>query len=61
MRHLHVGPCALDLRFWLEDGEHARWEVLSVTAQHEHEVPAEHMVRVVEESLPLYPPLLLIP
>src|SRR5690348_2276648 len=48
VRHLHVGQCALDLRFWME-GERSRWEVLGITEH--HDVPPERIVQVVEEPL----------
>jgi glycogen debranching enzyme len=46
LRHLHVGPCSIDLRFWRE-GNNTHWEVRNVTAG--EDVPQEDLIQVVSE------------
>jgi hypothetical protein len=48
LRHLRVGPCSVDVRFWRE-GDHSRWEVSQITA--DPALPKEEMIQVMDEPL----------
>ena len=46
LHHLCVGPCLIDLRFW-QEVDTSRWEVLSVTT--DHDIPREDMIQVMDD------------
>jgi glycogen debranching enzyme len=48
LRHLRVGPCSVDVRFWRE-GDHSRWEVSQITA--DPTLPKQEMIQVMDEPL----------
>jgi glycogen debranching enzyme len=48
LRHLQVGPCLLDIRFWRE-GSVSRWEVANVRAKDDKQVSKEDMIQVEDD------------
>ena len=46
LHHLHIGPCAIDLRFW-RDEDKSGWEVIGITA--DHTVAKEDMIEILDD------------